>query len=667
MSNLFMKYRFGIFLSMTSLALSLSATAMADSSVTLTSVAPAGAAINSDTLITLTGSGFREDCQVQVGSHACTDFRLLSSKALTCRVADATAVELDDVQVQCTEGNAALAKAFTYFLPLQINAATIGEVSVPVEVELIGGVKPFTVTTQYGSVKMVDDSHAEVIFDRESVDGQQDTFFPFDVKDAVGNDMTALVKVYSPLAGAYKHLPVAVGPGYILPLGQLGGYNAHPLQVLSGDASLSDGISGTYNLLAGKSGLITLGASDILSHQEFSIPIVQHGYQDRLYQINLGSWGNTSPAPQTRLFWIAGDKIYVQNRFDDEKLKLFDVVGIMRLNLDGTQDANWGIGGEAVDVKKADNLNVWAQQTASDGRIYLAGERRRNGLNDGTYTYAYFVRYTAQGMVDTKFNPDLKLSNESEVTGISLRSDGKVWASAMSCVKDTTKCTSWIFLIDENGKTVKATQLQDHATQIMLTGDGKDGFYLASDISTYYLDHYSANGDMDAAFHANSMKYRAGLKFSGEVTQQLLAQGDVIFASVSVAHIAQNYDGEDNTTYTYAAVAFHADGTPNTGLNSSTEFLTYAGPLVTLDSQSRLIMADARLLPTGAYDPDFGANGKTVYPSTFVNPGYACFNSECNVTYTAPWATQSAIAPDGSIYQLSNQGNYQQALVHVVP
>jgi hypothetical protein len=172
--------------------------ANADSSVKLTDITPRGSVLAGDTLVKMTGSGFREDCQVLIGTHACTDFRLIDTKTIACRVSASTLVEQDDVQVQCSEGSSTLSQAFYYFEPLKVEANSTGEVGLPYRLSIEGGVKPYKVESRYGAVTMIDDSHASVGFDR---DYTTNNGLDVQVSDALGNALSQSALVYTALAG----------------------------------------------------------------------------------------------------------------------------------------------------------------------------------------------------------------------------------------------------------------------------------------------------------------------------------------------------------------------------------------------------------------------------------------------------------------------------------
>jgi hypothetical protein len=634
--------------------------ANADSSVKLTDITPRGSVLAGDTLVKMTGSGFREDCQVLIGTHACTDFRLIDTKTIACRVSASTLVEQDDVQVQCSEGSSTLSQAFYYFEPLKVEANSTGEVGLPYRLSIEGGVKPYKVESRYGAVTMIDDSHASVGFDR---DYTTNNGLDVQVSDALGNALSQSALVYTALAGNY-HVQTAIGPGYTIQLPALGGFNPSPLQLVSGDGTLTPGDKGTYVLQAGKSGSLALEAHDQLGGNfQLNINIAQHGYQDSILPFKIGSWGGTNILPNDRLFWITGNKIYVENMFDLPKH--YGNVGFVRLNLDGTQDMSWGTGGEAFDLKTSKDsfsVNFAAQQITPDGRMYVAGERTKvHTFSDDSYNLPYLVRYTAAGIVDEKFRPKFKLEKNTALTGLVLRSDGKLWASADHCDPKTSVCEGCVFLIDENGSFEKEMEMPGSHHHLVLTSDAKDGFYLATDSSAYSIEHYYADGSSDSAFRANVQKSLPPIvsKDGVPTTSQLIAQGDVVFASIAIPQKSQGFEN-DPTTYTYQAFVFHADGTINTGFDHDNVLALLGGVPVTFDAKGNLITASARLLPTGAFDSGFGGNGETIY-QLVTDEGY-------QQNPHMPFIQHSAVAADGGIYLLA-QGNYQAqgAIVHIVP
>lgn len=616
--------------------------AWADPSVTLKSITPQGALVGDVPLLQLSGSGFREDCQVMIGNQACADLRLVDGHTIYCRVPQSAKVQQVDVSLQCSEGNAALKGGFYYYNPLTITGATAAAENIPVIAEIDGGVKPYKVDpNQYEdtpTVTLIDDSHAKVTAPTAGYSTYQ---YNFTMIDAIGNKVTQNLMCYSAIGKAFAGVPTAVGPGYTLALPQLGGLNATPLQITSGGGQIIPMDKGQVAFEAGTlPGTTRLESHDDLGQVlQFDVKVVSEGYQAD--QFSFHTEDRWQQGDSTMILTMMGDKVlYLDNTHDDKSFGQ-----IIRFN--GTlPDDSWGFHGVATDPKLQWYILYSGAQPTPDGRLYVSGQERKvHWFSNDDYGVTYLVRYTADGQLDKKFNPNFHLSNEANITGISLRTDGKLWVSATSCNDDLSKCQGLVYLINDQGKFELKMELPGSPSQVMLTGDTKDGIYLATDgIQGTYLDHFGADGKLDDAFRKNAL----ATMNKGTGTFQLVASSSRLYVGwkTVIPPDPNSWDPGSPTQYNYYAHVFGSDGWLVSGFEQGDALKQTSGQ-VAFDASSNLVTPTEKVLSSGALDANFGNGGKTIYPVTTNSTYYPN-----QVSYSSPQVLGSTVAPDGTIYQL---------------
>jgi hypothetical protein len=563
-------------------------TSPALASLTLTSVTPPGAVIHQSELITLTGTGFRSDCTVgfktKSGStFACENIRVKNTGLIDCSTPAVATVDLADVNVSCSTGNASLPGSFTFSVPLTFDPLPTVEKGLRFPVVFHGGLPPYTITTGYP-----DAYHPPVgkpiVTDLQKITLTYDeSFDQISIKDAIGQTLSQKLPIVPPFADSFSRTARSAPINQEIHLGPPNGLGPYAIHVLNGNSTLviqSDGQFVFHGAAHQEKSKVLV--TDALGFQAtFDFRVIEHGYRDSSKPVYL---------PISR---------QPMDEFGDRIISLGDIPGtdqaaIARYKLDGSIDTAWGNSDPGQVVDKNENakgsLRYVTDLPFADGSFLAAGFYTKYGiLFFKDHNYPSLRKVLPNGQIDESVNANFDLPNsDNQILALAPRVDGKLWVIVLS--NDDIYSTSgeiYAVLLDQNFQQTdrfKIAQDQDIAN---IVPDGANGFFVPLNSSDPTLiHHFDADGNDDPDFASHAQSISAQLKSCTPF--QIIAYAPRLFVTWNCQ------DGQQRERIGF--------------------LLGYSGtPLVAFDASGRLLVAGEwhlrRFLQDGTPDLDFGLDG----------------------------------------------------------
>lgn len=290
-----------------------------------------------------------------------------------------------------------------------------------------------------------------------------------------------------------------------------------------------------------------------------------------------------------------------------------------------------------------------------DGKIVLAGTCS-NGSN-GDFCLA---RYNADGTLDTGFNGTGKVitaigTSEDFASSLVIQPDGKIvlagycfnGANQDFCLARYTSTGALDASFNSTGKVVTAitASSDDYLSSLALQPDGKiiaAGYCFVTPGYDFCLARYNANGTLDTTFNGTG-KLIVPVGGGNDVGNSVVVQSD---GKIIMAGYCANGGNQD-----FCLVRFNADGTLDTGFNSTGKLLSAIGTSndyatrVILQPDGKIIASGycynatannvcfARYNPNGTLDTTLNGTGKVLTPISGGNDD----------------STSAVIQPDGKI------------------
>ncbi|MFI3194494.1 MAG: hypothetical protein QX195_01605 [Methylococcaceae bacterium] len=338
---------------------------------------------------------------------------------------------------------------------------------------------------------------------------------------------------------------------------------------------------------------------------------------------NNGSGGYSDDAQSVAL--QADGKILVAG------LTVWNNLGLVRYNIDGSLDSSFGAAGFATgDKSMMDYTRANSVVPQSDGKILVAG-------SSGEYEYFSVERFLSNGKLDVNFATDGKVTTEdlsrAGAQSLTLQMDGKLLVGGHALNRqggyefalaryDTNGYLDLSFGTD--GKLTDAGGFQ--AYSVAVQSDGKlllaGNTYLLVGDTTYShnkhfaLTRYNADGSPDLSF-GTAGKVTADFGFGEDEARSVVVQPD---GKILLGGTSSNGHDSDFTLVRYNTdgsldSSFHFDGKLTSHISVGGYDNVYS---VILQPDGKIVAAGgsagdfalARYTADGSWDTSFGDNGK---------------------------------------------------------
>ena len=305
---------------------------------------------------------------------------------------------------------------------------------------------------------------------------------------------------------------------------------------------------------------------------------------------------------------------------------------LARYNEDGSLDTSFdGDGKVTTDFGKSSVAHSMALQ--ADGKIVVAGYVFGGGQTDFA-----LARYNSDGSLDTSFDGDGKLTTDFGTSfdvssSLALQADGKIVVVGYRGGDNQTNFVTFALArYNDNGVLDTSfgvdgkltTDIEGYAQSVALQADGKIIVTGTKNQGNTVLARYNENGSLDTSFDGDGTVTTVfGTPFDYAQSVVLQADGKIV-----VAGQTRNIDGDGNVSNSdFALARYNSDGTLDTSFdgdgtvttdfgghdNASSVALQADGKIVVAGNTGRGSNADfslARYNSDGSLDTSFHLDGK---------------------------------------------------------
>ena len=583
--------------------------ALANASVTVNQVTPSAASLSGDTLITIAGNGFREDCTVKLGNSSCGDVRLVNGSTLVCRTPAEEKAGTVQLAVNCPNENTNALIPFTYYAPLMISTPRVAESNVEFLLEINGGLPPYKVYWNQLS-NYPDQQTSDPMFKMMTTYVGSNLLI---VQDAAGNQTDQQVSIAPELGGGLHYLQPAFAPHSTIQIGSLGGSNTSDLKLVHGDAVLQKTPQGGYTLTFGDGGqTIEVSAQDDFTTLDLNFWVAASGYSDSTLSI---SDNDADATPLTMAF--GPDEIYSVRKTQKNN---------QRVQVNSLSDGHlsWSAGDDNYGEKNA--VTISTISPAGDRSLFVGGYAYHEGVFS-SYDYAFLRKLTPTGATDKAFAPKLDFPHDSSILKMLARNDGGAWGVVdVFPPKGNYRHTRYLILWDAHGQETKRITV-DQSTgssgaEIQIASDHQEGLYLLENdgSGTKFITsilHIDRNGNSDSAFESATEKSLAGVQAPALSNFEMSKEHLYFVSQTGTPYGGLKWTGAMKTNSGNLTV-LNLDGSLSSTL-SKTNVTT-----AIFDLQNRLVTESSgtikRFLPDGTVDTSYGLQGSSINnPAPYYN------------------------------------------------